>query len=148
MYITQTKKGKSPSFEQFIAWNPILQLTCKITHSSLTAGWSTECLFFPFMKAYVCYNISWIHYFPPSVLYSKWKLKQWNHLLSLTTPDLSRGLGCVTLRIPFQPQCSVMPLSMLLNACLSSYIRTLTFFTVIQQNKTWTWNYMHTNNSV
>lgn len=30
----------------------------------------------------------------------------------------------------------------------SSYIRTLTFFTLIQQNKTWTWNYMHTNNSV
>lgn len=32
MYTTQTKKGKSPLFEQFIAWNPILQDMQNITH--------------------------------------------------------------------------------------------------------------------
>lgn len=77
-----------------------LQLTCKISHASPTAGWNTKCFFFPFLEASVYYNISWIHNFPPSVLYPEWQPKQWDYLLPLTTPDLSRGLGQMTLRAP------------------------------------------------
>lgn len=135
----------------------VLQLTCKISHASPTGGWSTKCLFFPFLEASVYYtvyyNISWIHNFLPSVLYSEWQPKQWDYLLSLTTPDLSRGLDWMTLRAP--SSLSVLwclwtffrAPSCWMHVC-SSYIRTLTFFTAMQQNKTLTWTYVYTNNFI
>lgn len=113
MDIAQTKKGKSPLFEQFIAWNSAIDLQ-NITHFTYCRRISTKCLFFPFWKHL---STTLFHGFTTSLqVYFTLNDSPSNEIICCLWPHLiwaGAWAGWPSEHVPASVSCDEMPLNRL-----------------------------------
>lgn len=127
------RKANLPSLNSLLLEIPILQLIQKILHPSPTAGWSTKCLFFPFLKACLLqYFIKLTTFLQVYSAHAAFRSNQIIAVADLTWSEQGPGLddpqASSSLSVLWGPWTFFKAPSCWMHVC-SSYIRTLTSFT-------------------